>query len=767
MSKQNPAKPQLRIEAKHIGPIMQINAELSSNKQNLIFAKNGVGKSFIARALRHLGGRVNTKHADEELPKLLVSQEAEGSKGYFKLFEDGNKIGGIEMGTEVSPVLIRSEPKYIFHVFSQDYVDEEIRNKLDDLDGEITHEIIIGGENVELDELKTTIIEKKTSYDELRAEITNTFTTRKGILKTNFGINAGLGAYKDLSSDVFLGSTPFSNIEGISNLESLLTDYNKFKSLPTDPSIPKKVDFNFVFDFDAVLTELEKITSLSTVEESIKEKIKEKPDFFEHALKKLNDDKEHCPLCTQELNVIGLNAIEAYREYFKDEEAQHISLINKILTDIDNIFSNVAKARRDFQASKTDFDKLKDYFPSMDSKNFHGITDALDELEKYFGNLQKNLRDKKQQLDQKMEAPNFDNTIIQNIKTSLEGNDKLIDSLVGLVINSAKERRDLQSSACEAFLNEFAKTRSVQIDEFRKLKAEEGVLQNKLDALSQKYEGKASARERVAKTFSIMLERFFRDKYSFDADNFKVRHNNREMQRGGERTLSDGEKSVMAFCYFIAQIHLRVESINDYQNLYFVFDDPVTSLSLDYVYTIVTSLKQLRISKDGDVSVNGQSDWHKPKMLILTHNYYFCNLASSHNVVHVSGLFQLISGQSAHTLESQEAFATPHALHLRDVHQISQGKKPSHTTSNSIRSVIETIGKFFYPDNKDLNQILRLWKDRHGIEIKNILILHDLSHGGKIEEASSFEDDIKAAADEVIEMVRKLVPGQLEKLEGS
>ena len=47
-------KPHLSIKAQHIGPIMKLDQTLSNRKQNLIFARNGMGKSFIARALRLL-----------------------------------------------------------------------------------------------------------------------------------------------------------------------------------------------------------------------------------------------------------------------------------------------------------------------------------------------------------------------------------------------------------------------------------------------------------------------------------------------------------------------------------------------------------------------------------------------------------------------------------------------------------------------------------------------------------------------------------------
>jgi len=236
------------------------------------------------------------------------------------------------------------------------------------------------------------------------------------------------------------------------------------------------------------------------------------------------------------------------------------------------------------------------------------------------------------------------------------------------------------------------------------------------------------------------------------------------MLRGSDRTLSDGEKSAMAFCYFLAQTHLRVESNDDYGKIYFVFDDPVTSMSFDYVYTIIQCLKLLRIGEDGEIQFNLESDLHRPKMLILTHNNYFFNVASTNNVVKSGGLFQLISGDISHDLKSQKGFATPHLLQLKDVLDVSEGNKDAdHTTPNSIRSVVEGMWKFCRPDLPNFEAFVSFLIHDHQIEIKSVLI-NDLCHGGKFNDPPHDGEDIKKAAKEAIQVVRKFAEGQLNNL---
>lgn len=241
-----------------------------------------------------------------------------------------------------------------------------------------------------------------------------------------------------------------------------------------------------------------------------------------------------------------------------------------------------------------------------------------------------------------------------------------------------------------------------------------------------------------------------------------VTRNNKEMSRGGDRTLSDGEKSVMAFCYFIAQSHLKVDTLEDYKKLYYVVDDPVSSLSFDYIYEISQCLKLLRIDNDGEIQFSLGDGLHRPQLLILTHNNYFYNVINMNNVIKSKALFLLSSDGAKHDLKNQKAFATPHALHLKDVFLVSDGTKtPDHTTPNSIRSVIESMWKFCKPDLPKFGDFVKFLIEDHQIEIKSVL-LNDLCHGGKFNDPPHKEDDIREAATEAIEVVKKFAAGQLK-----
>ena len=141
---------------------MGLKQDLSTDKQNLIYARNGTGKSFIARALRFLDQTVYSRYEQTSIPDLLVSEESDDGTGSFQLYEGSDCIGSLELDTR-SKTATRSEPSYIFHVFTEDYIDEEVRNRLEELDGEIQHEIIIGRENVELDQKELELDNKKTA----------------------------------------------------------------------------------------------------------------------------------------------------------------------------------------------------------------------------------------------------------------------------------------------------------------------------------------------------------------------------------------------------------------------------------------------------------------------------------------------------------------------------------------------------------------------------------------------------------------------------
>ena len=227
----------------------------------------------------------------------------------------------------------------------------------------------------------------------------------------------------------------------------------------------------------------------------------------------------------------------------------------------------------------------------------------------------------------------------------------------------------------------------------------------------------------MAETFELLLRDFFADKYIFDKDEFTLRRGDHEMQRGPHRTLSDGEKTAIAFCYFIACIHRKVEANSDYRKLYLVFDDPVTSMSYDFIFSIAQTLKNLSVSNKGEVSINpGVIDGNKyarPELLILTHSSYLFNIVLSNKVVNGNAAFALNAASDAHTLKRTNKYVAPFHEQLKDIYEVANGKDPDHRTGSAIRSVLEAIGRFCRPDKSDsLTNFIQHIATEDGIRLK-------------------------------------------------
>ena len=744
---------------------MGLQQDLSEEKQNLIFARNGTGKSFIARAFRFLDQTVCSSYEQSNISDLLVSEESKNGTGSFRLYEGSSCVGSLELDTR-SKTVTCSEPSYIFHVFTEDYIDEEVRNKLEELDGEIQHEIIIGRENVELD-LKESELSRKLGTVRSRRERLNTeYTNRKTKHKADFAIVASLGAFKRLSPDIYFSPSPYTFDSSGPSLEELRSQYNTFKALPTDPILPTRLNFErFDLDVQSVRDVLVKTTSPSTVASEFKTKIEADPGFFEAGLAFYNQRPNECPFCTQPMQEAAVAAVKIYLQYFQDVEARERESLNNLIRRLKGEISKVEQWSIRYLKENKIYDDLRKYFPSFSDKKLVDPVELIDELSRYLNDLRECIEAKLKDLTKSIDGPTKDiDSILKEIFAVAETNNTLFRQLETLANNTSSERKNIQSISCERFDEEFFEEIRGTISDIRELEGDCHLLSVQIAELKLAHGDTASARERVVTTFSALLKRFFGEKYTFDGATFKVRRNNREMRRGSDRTLSDGEKAGLAFCYFLAQTHLRVNSLDDYRKLYFVFDDPVTSMSFDYIYTIIQSLKLLRISTDGEIQFNLRSDPYRPKMLILTHNYYFYNVSSANRLVRPKGLFQLVPGESEHKLACQAAFATPHMLHLRDVHDVSTGaRNADHTTPNSIRSVIEGIWKFCRPDFSNLEEFLAYLIGEHGMEMKSVMI-NDLSHGGKVADVLHDEQDIKQAATEAVAVVSKFAEGQLKGL---
>lgn len=760
-------KPAFSITANYLGPIFALSGDLTKYNQNLIFARNGTGKSFLSRALRYLDLEAQGRDISDAA-KNLISDESSDGKGSFSFSRGTNVLGSLHLEKPTDRVSA-SVTDTIFHVFSEDFVQEELREREYEIDGEIENQISVDSENIKLkdtqDSLEKAAAEEQAAISALREKYDK---EKLAELHEKAGSNKQLREYKALSLDSLLERFAEKPEPPEQCFADILKDLDSLKAIPAEPIYPDILGLIRSDDIELGLLEasLQRVTSPSSVSEEIKKKIDTHHGFYETGATIIQDEhRTTCPLCEQGITAPGPKAIiDAYIAYFEDEEEKHKAELRKFFAKLNQKEAELKDAETQVARQKSRLNKLKRFVPSRKDTEINDGDLEFKEVQTVITSIKSAIQEKAGALYTPHSLPSVDLTAcITGINKIIEENNIKVSELNGAIEKSDEERKALQRKACEVFDREFAISNWADVVALRLLRGVTKSRQDELTAL-EKSSPSTDARVRVAETFELLLKEFFANKYVFDKDNFVLKRGDHEMMRGPHRTLSDGEKTAIAFCYFIACVHRKVTSNSDYRKLFLVFDDPVTSMSYDFVFAIAQTLKHLGISDKGEISINpGKIDGNKvvrPELLILTHSSYFFNISRTNKVVKDEATFSLSTDGVTHKISHLRSYVAPFEQQLAHVYQVANGNNPDHGTGNAIRSVLEAVGRFCRPDKSEsLEVFVSYLAGEEGFSIKSIMI-NSLCHGTYYDEAPT-DDDLKLACQEALSVVEKYASGQI------
>lgn len=762
------AKSRFSVSAHYLGPVFLLDGELTKNDQNLIFARNGTGKSFLSRAFRYLDLH-GQQHDISEAAFNLVSDESDSGTGSFAFSRGSDAIGKLDLiktGNNVSAEVSDT----IFHVFSEDFVHEELRERKFELDGQIENQIAVDSDNIKLDDARKVLDTAQTAEKKTHDALAERFDTEKvEDLYEKAGINKQLRDYKALGLEKLMESFSAKPVTPEQSFADILKDLDSLKAIPADPVYPDAVNAIGSNDIDLeVLAEsLRRATSPSSVSEVIKKKIDAHHEFYEKGARIVREEhRSNCPFCEQGITSPDpKSVIDAYLAYFEDEEEKHKSELRDFFRKLRQKEAALDQTETQLSRQKSRYDDLKRHVPSRKETELGDVGGKLSAVREAIKAIRSAIEDKAAALatPQSLSDADLSNGVAA-LNRTIEDNIKKTTELNSAVGKADEERKALQRKACAVFEREFAINNWNDIEKFRAVRDEVKIKQGEVTAL-EKASPSTNARDRVAEAFELLLREFFANKYVFDKDNFVLKRGDQEMTRGPHRTLSDGEKTAIAFCYFIACAHRKVSSSGDYKKLFLVFDDPVTSMSYDFVFAIAQTLKNLNISDQGEISINpGKIDGHKvwrPELLVLTHSSYFFNISLTNRVIEDNAAFALHTDGKSHSLTRLSKYIAPFQEQLVDVHDVANGKDPDHSTANSIRSVLEAVGRFCRPDKSDsLTNFVKHIAGDEGISIKSVLI-NSLCHGTYYEETPP-PDDLVLACKETLVVVDRFAVGQLE-----
>ena len=654
-------------------------------------------------------------------------------------------------------------------MFSEDFVQEELREREYEIDGEIENQISVDSENIKLkdtqDSLEKAAAEERAAISALREKYDK---EKLAELHEKAGINKQLREYKALSLESLLERFAEMPEPPEQCFADILKDLDSLKAIPAEPVYPDILGLIRSDDIELVSLEasLQRVTSPSSVSEEIKKKIDTHHGFYQTGAKIIQDEhRTTCPLCEQGITAPDPKAIiDAYIAYFDDEEEKHKAELREFFRKLNQKEAELTDAETQVARQKSRFDTLKRFVPSRKDTEINDGELQFKEVQTVITSIKNTIQEKAGALSTSHPLPSVDLTAcITGINKVIEENNIKISELNRAVEKSDEERKALQRKACEVFDSEFSISNWSDIVALRTLKEATKIRQDELTAL-EKSSPSTDARVRVAETFELLLKEFFANKYVFDKDKFVLKRGDHEMMRGPHRTLSDGEKTAIAFCYFIACVHRKVTSNSDYRKLFLVFDDPVTSMSYDFVFAIAQTLKHLGISDKGEISINpGKIDGNKcvrPELLILTHSSYFFNISRTNRVVKDEATFSLSTDGVTHKLSHLRSYVAPFEQQLAHIYQVANGNNPDHGTGNAIRSVLEAVGRFCRPDkSQSLEDFVIYLAGEESFSIKSIMI-NSLCHGTYYDEAPT-DDDLQLACKEALSVVEKYASGQI------
>ncbi len=758
------------ISAQHLGPIMSLDGQLSNKQQNMIFARNGTGKSFLSRALRyldHYGQDGDTSLA----PTRLVSDEASSGQGSFSLKVGAEELGRLDLQKVTGQVSAKIAEGTIFHVFNDEFVHDQLRERSFNIDGNIEHEIAVDRENIRLNEARETVGAATRAQSEAYEKLKQCYNADKEKeLRAKTNINRQLKDFAELNIDRSLSTYASKPNPPKKCLAELIADLDQLKSLPSNPVYPREVVPRLAecVDFKTLEQSLQRITSPSTVADSVKKKIEAHPDFFEAGMNIIKSEHlKDCPLCEQDIqHGDPRSVLDAYISYFEDEEQQHKQELRGFYSGLNTAQDEIKRVEREITKQRKEFDDLKTFVPSMKDIDLSDCVDEIDLASRVVSEIQLLITTKAKSLSQPLSLPSFDLVqVFEDLQEGIVANNKQVGFLRATVESSDEERRSLQRKACRAFDVEFVISHWETIAALRSLQQHTREKEAALVEL-ERSSPSTQAKERVAGTLEMLLRTFFGYKYRFDSQRFALTRGENEMTRGVTHTLSEGEKTAIAFCYFLACLHLKVKTNSDYLKLFLVFDDPVTSMSFDFVYSIVQTLKNMSVSKSGEIAVDPSiidgNRCIRPRLLVLTHSSYFFNISVTNRVVDDVATFALSNQGENHSVSNLVRYIAPFQQQLKDVYEISEGRKvPDHTTGNAVRSVLEAVGRFCRPDKTDsLTNFITFLAGDGGIQLQSVLI-NSLSHGTFYDESPQ-PDDLRLACKEAIVVVEKFAQGQIE-----
>ncbi|MGL2812651.1 AAA family ATPase [Helicobacter pylori] len=676
---------------------------------NIIFGNNGCGKTSLTRAFELLIPK--NKHIEKYRTistDKSPSIEFECEKGSYKI--EPNSDIGVPFKVEIynSDFLHNNAP-----------LNSEFGlKKLDD--GTIILEgSVLGEETKEINQLKDfrEKVEKRQKKIKDENDIENTLIAKQEseIKKYDEEIEKIRKEMTSKTIQIALDEIGISNFYKVSKdkfkyqedaLTDLKKDFNeldeamkKFDGLKEmelpkdDQTIKDKLKFLFSFDIDK---------EAGKVSEKIKEHIsKVGREFIEKGIKLQKEMPDNaCPFCTQK---IPHKIIQEYTSYFN----KSVETFNQCSLEMSGTLKNILN-QWNIKEILQSFEKFEPFMKKDFSKNKESLEKALEQIKVLLEELQKEV-DKKEGAKNKEEFQKIDKKLLE-IQENIQ---KHVNETRKILNEKKKQKEKLEKLKTELKEARIKKAKHDSYD-WQKSKRE---AERKLSVLNRGYERLNCLLEKIDNKLKKLNEQKRPDieainsylkalnlpKYSLHED-YRIVLNSDVLENSkAEMILSDGEKTTLAFAYFLARLKLFYKKEN-LKNLVVVIDDPISSLDEQRIYNTSYIVAKINQELAGEVL----KDEDKAQVFVLTHNHTFMarliNMVGKH-----ARYFQLERNQNQLKIVCKNEvvgyFDTFYLLLFKEVYEFAKKEKVQDdfkeaiNYGNKVRILLESFLKINFIDS--------------------------------------------------------------------
>lgn len=677
---------------------------------NVIFGNNGCGKTSLTRAFELL---ISKDKCIEKYRTISTAEspsiEFECKDGSYKI-EPNSNIGAPSFKVEIynSDFLHNNAP------FNSEFGLKKLDDGIIILEGSV-----LGEETKEINQLKNCKEKvekrKKKIKDENSAE-TLSAKQESEIKKYDKEIEKIRKEMTSKTIQITLDEIKINNIcevsknkfkvqeDALTNLEKDFDELDeamkkfddlKEMELPKDyQTIKDKLESLFSFDMDK---------EAGQVSEEIKEHMsKVGREFIEKGIelqKKMPDNA--CPFCTQE---ITNNIIQVYTSYFN----KRIEQFNQDSLEVSGTLKKILE-QWNIKEILQSFERFEPFMKKDSSTNKESLKNALEQIKVLLEKLQKEV-DKKWGVKNKEKFQETDKKLLENY----EKFQKCVDETRNILKQKKEQKEKLDKLKTE--LKE-ARIKKAKHDSYDWQKSKEEAerklsilncrherLNRLLEKINKKLKGLYDQKRPDIETINNYLKALNLPKYSLDKD-YRIVLNSDALENSEAKIiLSDGEKTTLAFAYFLARLKLFYKK-EDLKNLVVVIDDPISSLDEQRIYNTTCLVAKINQELAREKLSNEEN---KAQVFVLTHNHTFMarliNMIGKH-----ARYFQLERHQGQLKIvckdEVKGYFDTFYLLLFKEVYAFAKKEKAQDDFNeainygNKIRILLESFLKINFIDS--------------------------------------------------------------------